>query len=327
MAVKPQVPWSRRAYVTFLMFSDSYLPGCLMTAYGLRRQRTRARLVCMVTADVTAGAREALRALYDDVVPVDELNPPRDEQGSRQFVPRVFTRFNALRLGPDGGLARDYRKVVLLDADLLPLRDYDDLWELPAPAGLINERRDHVVELDADGCIVQPEGPSVWHRVYGSVCPHGAPIPREITDRVGTDHTNRGINGSLFVFEPSAAEYEAFRSWIASPGIADLVRRHWRWPDMQAATLYWSGRWTSIDVSYSVLYAYPSVESARGLHFAGVKPWAWREDGFARRLQRFPDYRLWSTLYREMLARYPELRALRRVSLLDERTAAALGAG
>lgn len=318
----------RRAFVTLLMVNDSYLPGCLLAAFALRRQGTTASLVSLVTPDVSSRARGVLAELYDRVIEVEEVNPERAERGARQALPRMFTRFAGLRLGADGDLGCDFEKVVLLDADLLPLRDFDDLWELDAPAGVINERREHMVELDEDGRIVHPEErarrSSIWHEVYGDVCPHGTPIPKEITDRVGADPTNYGINGSLFVFEPSAREHDAFLSWITEPPIAELVRDAWPWPDMQAATLYWSGRWTSIDVSWSTMYGYPSIDAVRGLHFAGVKPWAWRKDGFARRLQRFPDYGLWSTTYREMLWAHPELRAVSRLAVLDQKIAAAL---
>ncbi|MBI2705516.1 MAG: hypothetical protein HYX32_09535 [Actinobacteria bacterium] len=323
-------PVTRRAFVTLLMINDSYLPGCLTAAYALRAQRTSARLVCLVTPDITERAIDALLSLYDDVIVVEEVNPPRDETGKRQALPRMLTRFNALRLGPDGDLDRDYERVILLDADLLPLRDFDSLWELATPAGVINERREHMVELDEAGQIVWLDDDSAtssrWHEIYGAICPHGSMIPKEITDRVGSDPTNFGVNGSLFLLEPSAAEFGELMSWIRRPEMDELVRRLWPWPDMQAATLFWSGRWTSIDVSYSVLYGYPSLAFARGLHFAGVKPWSWRKKGFARRIERFADYRLWATTYLEMLASLPELRDLRRLKLLEDEIRAALDA-
>jgi glycogenin glucosyltransferase len=319
----------RRAFVTLLMVNDSYLPGCIVVAHSLRMQGTTASLVCLVTSDVTRGAREALHDVYDEVVAVDEVKPERAERGTRQNLPRMLTRFAALRLGPDGDLGHAFDRVCLLDADLLPRRDFDELWSLPAPAGVLNERREHMVELDPDGRIVPPDEAgrevSIWHDVYAA-CPHGAAIPKEITDRVRDDPTNFGINGSLFVLTPSMAEHDAFMTWIGSPEVADLVRDEWPWPDMQAATLFWSGRWTNVDLTYSTMYGYPSIDAARGLHFAGVKPWAWRKKGFARRLQRFPDHQLWASAYRDAIDRTPSLRRVGRLQELDRRIREALAA-
>jgi hypothetical protein len=232
--------------------------------------------------------------------------------GSARVEGGALTRFASLRLGRDGDLGCSFDKVVLLDADVLPVRDFETLWALRAPAGIINERREHMVEIDQDGClVVHPESRTtstwIWHDVYGSICPHGAPIPREITDRVAVDRENFGVNGSLLLIEPSMSGYTDFMQWVSTPKINDYVR-HWRWIDQQVATLYWSGRWTSVDPSFSMLYGYPSLELARGLHFAGTKPWSWRKKGFERRLRRFPDYRHWGLLYSRMLDACPELR-------------------
>ena len=303
------------------MFNDSYLPGCLMAAYGLREQHSPSRRVCVVTRDISSHARDALDALYDAVVEVEYIPIPTETGSMRSSVTRTgsarveeaaLTRFASLRLGRDGDLGCSFEKVVLIDADVLPVRDFELLWTLPAPAGIINERREHMVEIGEDGClVVRPESRTtstwIWHDVYGSICPHGAPIPREITDRVGVDHENFGVNGSLLVLKPSIASYEHFMQWVSTPEINDCVRQ-WRWIDQQAATLYCSGRWTSVDPSFSTLYGYPSLELARGLHFAGIKPWSWRKKGFERRLRKFPDYRLWGSLYTRMLDVVPELR-------------------
>jgi glycosyl transferase family 8 len=315
-----------RAFVTFLMFNDSYLPGCLMAAHGLREQKSSSRRACVVTRDVSAQARDALDALYDDVIETEYIPLPAQaasirssetRTGSARVEGGALTRFASLRLGRDGDLGGSFEKVVLIDADVLPIRDFDTLWALPAPAGIINERREHMVELDREGSlVVRPDTSTwIWHDVYGAICPHGAPIPREITDRVAFDPSNFGVNGSLILLEPSMAAYEDFIRWVSTPAVSGYIRR-WPWIDQQAATLYWSGRWTSVDPSFSTLYGYPSLELARGLHFAGIKPWSWRKKGFERRLVKFPDYRLWGTLYVEMLDAVPELRehpGLRRI--------------
>ncbi|MDQ0988771.1 glycosyltransferase [Streptomyces sp. V2I9] len=322
---------NRRAFVTFLMFNDSYLPGCLMAAYGLKVQGSRSDRVCLVTKDVSGRARDALRLVYDKVLPVDEIPLPGYLEESASGAPRTgsarvegaaLTRFASLRLGPDGDFGCSYEKIVNIDADLFPVRDFDDIWSLSAPAGIVNERREHMADIDADGKLIpRPDalrtGKWVWHDVYDGICPPGAPVPREITDRVAVDYENYGVNASLLLLEPSMSTYDTFMRWVDEGEVRDMVRNRWAWTDQQAATYFWSGRWTSLDPSYSVFYGYPSIESARGLHYAGIKPWSWRKKGFARRIERFPDYTLWAQRFLEMLEELPALRNIGGLKLLE----------
>lgn len=330
-----------RAFVVFLMFNDSYLPGALTAAYGVIRQGSPSRRACVVTPEISDEARRTLAELFHDVIEVEPIAVPgmadssssgTIRTGSARVLSAALTRFASLRLGPDGDLGTAFEKVAVIDADLLPLRDFDDLWSLPAPAGIINEHRSHMAEIDTNGqLIVRPEflstGRGIWHEIYGSICLHGAPIPKELTDRVIIDAANYGVNASLVVIEPSLDTYHDFMRWIAEPEIEHLVRTCWPWIDQQAATLYWSGKWTNIDISFSTLYGYPSLEAARGLHFAGIKPWSWRKKGFDRRLHRFPDYRLWADVYLEMLDEVPELRQRSNLRRLAQKLRASLIAG
>ncbi|MGH3939877.1 MAG: glycosyltransferase [Pseudonocardiaceae bacterium] len=310
--------------MTFLMFNDSYLPGCLMVAYGLKRQGSCSDRVCLITEDVSDRARRALLTLYDKVLDVEEIPIPGYQEsrsstslrtGSARMQSAALTRFASLRLGPDGDFGCSYEKVVNIDADLLPLCDFERLWSIPAPAGIINEHRAHMADIDNRGQLVaRPEAPKtgkwVWHDVYEDICPPGAPIPQEITDRVAVDFKNYGVNASLLVIEPSISTYQKFMDWVSHSEIRELVRNRWPWTDQQAATLFWSGQWTSLDPSYSIFYGYPTIELARGLHYAGVKPWSWRKRGFARRIDRFPDHVLWGRRFLEMLDNLPELRSV-----------------
>lgn len=331
-----------RAFVTFLMFNDSYLPGCLMAAYGLLRQGSKSDRVCFITRDVSDRARRALQNVYTKVLDVEEIPVPgytsessvpgAARTGSARVKGAALTRFAALRLGRDGGFGCSYEKIVNIDADLLPVRDFDDLWDLPAPAGIVNEHRSHMADIDEEGRLVdRPDaletGEWVWHDHYRDICPPGAPVPKEITDRVATDVENYGVNASLLVLEPSKATFDDFMRWAGEGDVYDLVRDGWAWTDQQAATLYWSGQWTSLDPSYSMFYGYPAIELARGLHYAGIKPWSWRKKGFARRIERFPDYALWSRQYLEMVEDFPELRQLEGLRRLEEEIFAVVGSG
>lgn len=132
-----------------------------MFAYALRQQKTKADLVCLVTDDVPVYARAPFELLFDHVVNVDRMmvsHPLRDRRTDRPFL---FARLNALRLGLDGDLGFAYDKVALVDADILPLRCYDTLFDLDGPAGIINERKEHCVQANHRDRFIYPK--SVYH--------------------------------------------------------------------------------------------------------------------------------------------------------------------
>ena len=307
---------SRRfAYVTFLVRNDSYLPGALVLAHGLRRQRTSADLVCLVTPEITRHARDALRQLFDRVIEVETFFVPHRRRQERQDRPYWFTRLNALRLGADGDLGTRYEKVVILDADLLPLRHYDHLFLLRAPAGIINERKSHLVERDARGdhsAERAKAGEWRWHRLYDPICPHGHPIPANITDRVRRDPSNMGVHGALLVVEPSLTEYRSIRADVRRPAMRRLVSDLFDWPDMQYLTLRWSGRWTNVDARFCGLNGFPNLAVLFGTHYAGVKPWSFRRPRTMDRYRRYEDFRLWFNRYEALVTRdHPRLLELR----------------
>ncbi len=314
---------ARFAYVTLLMFNDTYLPGVLTLAHALRQQQTQADLVCLVTEQITEEARVALYQLYDHVISVETVFVPYARRQARQYIPYVFTRIHALRLGLDGDLGYRYEKLVALDADVLPLRDYDHLFTLPAPAGILNERKEHFLDYDEEGKYVVPpsvdeDGTWQWHRIYNPICPHGQPIPQAITDRVRHDPTNMGINTCVLTFAPSLAEYHAIRADLARPDILELVGDRFEWPDMQYLTMRWSGTWTNIDLRFCGFSGYPNLDVLHGTHYAGFKPWAFKKEKAMRRYGRFPDFRRWFDEYQQMMRAHPRLAHVPRLKRLAD---------
>lgn len=314
---------ARFAYVTLLMFNDTYLPGVLTLAHALRRQQTQADLVCLVTEQITEEARRALYRLYDHVIPVETIFVPHTRRQARQYIPYVFTRIHALRLGAEGDLGYRYEKLVALDADVLPLREYDHLFTLPAPAGILNERKAHFLDYDAEGRYIVPpsvetEGTWQWHATYNPLCPHGQPIPAEITNRVRADPTNMGINTCALVFAPEMAEYHAIRADLQRPEVLELVGDRFEWPDMQYLTLRWSGRWSNVDIRFCGFSGYPNLDVLYGTHYAGFKPWDIKKEGALRRYARFPDFRRWFAEYEQMLRAQPKLAQVPRLQKLRE---------
>ena len=293
------------------MLNDNYLPGALVLSYGLLRQRLATPRICLVTEGVSPQARGSLAQLFDDVIDVEPIYVPHARRQERQDRPYFFTRIHALRLGTDGGLGHRFERVVVLDADVLPLRNYGQLLDLQPPAGVLNERKSHLVPTDeAERHVLTKsaleKGRWNWHEIYAE-CPHGHLVPRSISDRPREDPENMGFNGSLFVMRPDQAEFERILRDLERPEIRALVGDRFDWPDMQYLTLRWSGMWRNIDVRFSALNGYPHMDVVYGTHFAGFKPWYFHRHATMNRYARYPDFQLWFATYLRMMETYPDL--------------------
>jgi glycogenin glucosyltransferase len=311
------------AFVTFLMLNDAFLPGALLQGYELMKQAPGIARVCLVTDGVSARARSGLQRIFDHVIPVDTIFAPHRRRHARQDRPFLLTRLQALRLGPDGDLDLGFRKIVLLDADILPLKRFAQLFLVDTPAGILNERKSHFVTINGDGRHVRPKdvdinGRWVWHEIYQRIG-HGARIPRHITDRVHTDPGNLGVNTALMVLRPSQREYLAILADLQRPGIIKLLTETFDWPDMQYLTMRWSGRWVNLDLSFCGISGYPSLAALCGTHFAGFKPWCTKQVSAFSRYSRFPDFVYWHERFLELMDDYPELHRLPRLADLAER--------
>jgi len=277
--------------------------------------------VCMVTEEITPDARRAMALLYDHVVEVGKIFVPHTRRHRRQYIPFVFTRVHALRFGADGDLGFRYEKLVELDADVLPIKHYDHLFALDAPAGILNESKGHFLDYDDKGQYIIPPNVATtgtwrWHEVYHPICPHGQPIPKDITDRVKEDPTNMGVNSAVLVFEPSMSEFAGIKEELARSDVQSLVGDAFEWPDMQYLTMRWSGRWTNVDLRFCGFSGYPMLSVLFGTHYAGLKPWHFQKSKAMARYGRFEDFQYWFKQYEAMMRAYPQLQQVKRLASL-----------
>ncbi len=299
---------SKYAYVTFVMRNDSFIPGALVFAYALRKQRTIADLVAIVTDDVSDDAKTALLELYDDVITVNEIYVPHKDRHTRQDRPFLFTRFHALRLGIGGDLGKAYEKIILADADVLPLSDYDQLFSLPTPAGVINEKKAYCVESDKGQYIipdsVYEDETWIWHKKYKDI-PHGAKIPKALTDKVIKDTSNMGMNAALYLLDPDIGLFYDIMSDIENAEVRNMIAT-FPWPEMQYITQKLSGKWHNIDLKYTSFNGYPMIDILKGIHYAGLKPWK-RNHRSIKHFAKNEDYRLWYAVYQMMISEHQSL--------------------
>ncbi len=299
------------AFVTFLMMNDSYVASALMMAYGLKLQNSKADAVCMITEEISSEARASLKIVFDKVIEIEKIFIKHKQRKGREDRPLWFTRLNCLRMGKDGDLGLNYDKVCILDADVFPLRNYDNLFSLAAPAGMINEKKEYCLEFDEKGKYVfgdqlEKMGKWNWHQRYESICKHGERIPKELTDRVKEDVTNLGLNGSIYVFDTSKKELDSILEDVKKPEIYEYVGNLFKWPDMQYFTMRWSGEWTSIDIRFSSFNGYPKLDLLCGCHYSGFKPWYFNKKGL-NIYKNHEDFLFWYKTYLQMMQQYPSL--------------------
>lgn len=297
---------SKNAYVTFIIRNDSFLSGALVFGYALRLQETEHDLVCIISENVSKQAEQALKRIYDVVLTIPEVYVPHERRHERQDRPFLFSRFNAFRLGKDGDLGTEYDKIIIADCDILPLHNYDALFDLEAPAGIINEKKEHCMEYE-DGKYITPD--SVydtetwnWHDIYKDI-PHGAKIPLEITERIKTDKTNLGVHSSLCLYEPTMDFYNSIMDDLEDVKVQQEISTY-NWPEMQYMSNKLSGHWTNMDLKYSSFNGYPSIDILYGTHFAGLKPWSIKNKS-VKSFGKFDDYKLWYHTFVKMCEEVP----------------------
>lgn len=296
------------AYVTFVMRNDHYVPGALVFAFALRQQGIKDDIVCLVTPEVSSSSIAALQVVFDNVILVDPLIIFHANRHERQDRPFLFTRFQAFRLGKDGDLGCRYDKLILCDADILPLSNYAALKDLPSPAEILNEYKDHCV-ASINGKYVDTRFKASddtwhWHQRYQAYL-HGKPIPSAITNRVRHDKQNMGVNACLYVLTPSMKEYNAILQDMQNQYLVREIA-YYPWPEMQYLTLKFSGSWTNIDLRYASFNGYPILDILYGTHFAGIKPWN-IEHKSVLHYHKFDDYKHFKNTFLIMMQAYKPL--------------------
>ncbi|KAG2171564.1 hypothetical protein INT43_008290 [Umbelopsis isabellina] len=113
------------AYVTLLV-TDSYAPGALVVANTLREYGTTREIAVMVTSNITEQTRDLLKLSFDRIIDIDKKDSGQLNELSLLGRPELGVTWSKLAVWQ-----LDYDKVVFLDADVLPLRLVDELFDRP----------------------------------------------------------------------------------------------------------------------------------------------------------------------------------------------------
>ena len=124
------------------------------------------------------------------------------------------------------------------------------------------------------------------------------------------------MNGSLYLFDTSLADFQSIKADVARPEIKRYVGDLFKWPDMQYLTMCWSGEWTSVDIKFSSFNGYPNLDVLCGCHYSGFKPWHFKKKSL-QLYKDYEDFHFWYGRFLQMFEHdYPALQDVRSLTNL-----------
>ncbi|KAG5718848.1 hypothetical protein E4T56_gene6329 [Termitomyces sp. T112] len=257
----------KAAYVT-LLTKTSYLAGTLVLDHGLRAVASKYPLVVMVTPSLPLEARDVLRMRGILTREVDSLQPREGSHSLAAHDARFADTWTKLR----GFELIEYDRIVLLDCDMIVLKNMDDLMN-------IELARDHIAAVHVCACNPRKlkHYPADW---IPANCAHTkvdnpTALPPPYTDT--SPRPYKQLNSGTVVLNPSKELYEGIVYFLStSDKIAEFS-----FPDQDLLTAYFEGRWLPLHWYYNALrtlrYIHPNLwrdDEVRCLHYIlPDKPW------------------------------------------------------
>lgn len=259
------------AYVT-LLTQTSYLAGVLVLDQSLRSVGSKYPLVVMVTPSLPDDVRAVLRKRRIRTRDVDSLQPPDRNHSLAEHDIRFADTWTKLR----GFELVEYERIVLLDCDMIVLKDMDELMTLDLPD-------DHIAAVHVCSCNprILKHYPKDWkpnNCAHGSVKYPTAPPP-SITDKSPRPYTQ--LNSGTVVLNPSSSLSKKIFDFLYERGrVAE-----WIFPDQDLLSEYFKDRWRPISWYYNALRSLYTVHPViwseheiRCLHYIFAdKPWRSRK--------------------------------------------------
>lgn len=275
------------AYITLLFPNKTgectYLDGALLLAFGLRKQNTKYKLICMVTPDTSQDTINILQSIYDEIVVVDYITPVNNK--GITIIKDIFSKndyfndyqyreichvFTKLHIFDSNKFS--YDKLVFIDNDIIPIKNYDELFDLETPAGWVEQ----ILELNQDFGKYYTRIWGQWNNIG-----HGSLIPDFITNIY--EEPGSCVNAGLLVIKPDKKLFDFFIKQLQTPkhkwfgknhihkGCIDILRRfvnYYPFPEQCYLTQHFSGQWHMIDGLYAT---WGLKDNSYGMHMAGLK--------------------------------------------------------
>ncbi|KDR85114.1 hypothetical protein GALMADRAFT_233742 [Galerina marginata CBS 339.88] len=258
---------SEYAYVT-LLTKTSYLAGVLVLDHCLRMVNSKYPLVVMVTPSLPEEVKTVINKRCIPTREVKGLRPPDGTHTLAAHDARFADTWTKLR----GFELVEYKRIVLLDSDMIVMRNMDELMVLDLPY-------DHIAAVHVCSCNprVLKHYPPDWkpcNCAYTAV-EHPAAPPPTITEESPRPYTQ--LNSGTVVLNPSENLSSSIIRFLFT---CDRVPE-WKFPDQDLLSEYFKGKWQPISWYYNALRSLHNVHPVmwseseiRCLHYIFAdKPW------------------------------------------------------
>ncbi|KAE8441185.1 hypothetical protein EG329_005785 [Mollisiaceae sp. DMI_Dod_QoI] len=288
-------PPSPFAWVT-LLTRTSYLPGAILLAYSLCRQTSKYPLLILTTPSFPPSLLPLLERecsfINASILSISALSPPPKNTPSSLIATRfedTWTKLRVFQLHRHG-----YQKLVFLDADMLVMRNMDELFDYELPGrDWIAANHACVCNLDSDSWA--PEDWTKKNCAYAGLRPGSPPTPvpdfRLVNGNAVHKRTHTLLNSGMFLFTPHESQWQDMVKFLNS----DPRVKGYLFPDQDFLAEFFTGKWQSIGWQYNALktmrYWHENMwadDEVRNLHYIVDKPWSRRvgNDGVAGYLGR-----------------------------------------
>lgn len=260
---------SKKAYVT-LLTRNSYLPAALVLNESLKGVGSKYPLVIMSTPSLPSEAREALTRQGLEIVTVNPLQPTPSTHTLSSVDARFADTWTKLR---GFGLV-GFDHIVLLDCDMIVMRNMDELFDIDLPDNWI---------AASHACACNPmkfsHYPADWIPENCAFTPleHPTALTQPTEIKPDSPRAYRLLNSGMVVLRPSGESMAGLTEFLSTSPLVPTFR----FPDQDLLAAFYEGRWKQLPWCYNALKTLRKIhqplwrdEEIRCLHYIlAVKPW------------------------------------------------------
>ena len=199
------------AYVWLLMKGDRYAPGLIISAFSIKKTNPAKNIdfVAMVTNDVSKEVIKELKKIMDKVIIIDYIKKKSNNENltKRQtqlyikWISSSYTKWNCLSL-------YKYKKILLIDADIVIVKNIDSLFKIIPPAGVFHNywSNHHIKNSKIKEYFLEPKENQLKHNI----------LVDKMSIYKGLNKNGFVINGGLVLLKPSKKYFTDFKGMLTN---------------------------------------------------------------------------------------------------------------